>query len=275
MKGWIVGCLMGGALLIAILLSTSSASAAPFTPSTDFYSVSGSQLYGGSVPAGDTQPIGASYATAYNALGYNQQDNYLYVLAGDAPTELLRIHSDGDVDNLGTVTGLPDGVYAKGAFDEEGRLWVHPNGTSTLYGIDVATQTVTSSYSPALPTSLFQDVAYHAGEILLLTVDVGDQHFIGVNVTTGAVTEYNHIPSPTGTGILAGVSMWSTHQGRIFLYITATPGGAPNLGIWEVVDPFGAEPTFVKRADQDAISAQGDGASNYLADSPWEITATR
>lgn len=124
---------------------------------TDFVapdSGSGTQLIAipeGSAPAASR--IGPISSAGYNALAFNPVDRYLYAITitgSQGGGHLVRIDSGGNLHDLGPIDQLPapqsSYEYASGAFDGNGTFWVVSNGDNQYaYGIDVATQQVTSS----------------------------------------------------------------------------------------------------------------------------------
>lgn len=119
---------------------------------------------------------GISHGITYNAIGYNQLDNFIYGInqSGNSSNELVRVDSSGDVLNLGSVTGLPVETYISGDMIG-GELYVMQGGdVNRIYKINIATKTVTGTITlnRSISTS---DIAYHAINGL----------FYGVNASSG------------------------------------------------------------------------------------------
>jgi hypothetical protein len=93
--------------------------------------------------------IGNYYNKTYNAIGYNPKDNFIYGLYG---RELLKIDSNGTVDSLGNVQGLPSYQLYSGTFDKNGYYYVggkYNEDDPNIYKIDISQrkviQTITMS----------------------------------------------------------------------------------------------------------------------------------
>ncbi len=117
--------------------------AAPFACDGSIYQVVAGLLQSFDPLTSSYRPVGMRQA-AYNAIGYNTQDNFIY---GMQSRNLVRLHSDGSLDvlnNLGLISNSGDG-------DGAGNLWL--KRTATLYSrVNIATQTV-SDFTVTEPPS--------------------------------------------------------------------------------------------------------------------------
>jgi uncharacterized repeat protein (TIGR01451 family) len=105
-----------------------------------------------------SQTLIADYNKGINALGYNPTDNYMYAIdvnVGSSGNTLNKIGSDGTIQVLGTVTGLPTTpTWQGGTFDTAGNYYVinydfvtPTGGVSQIYRINVSTRVATQIYS--------------------------------------------------------------------------------------------------------------------------------
>lgn len=136
---------------------------------------------------------GISHGITYNAIGYNQLDNFIYGInqSGNSSNELVRVDSSGDVLNLGSVTGLPVETYISGDMIG-GELYVMQGGdVNRIYKINVATKTVTGTITLNRTISA-SDIAYHAINGLFYGVNASSGtnrgKLFSINPASGAVT---------------------------------------------------------------------------------------
>ena len=113
------------------------------------------QLYGETYALGHAvfTPIGSPWTgsngtTQYNAIGFNTADRLLYGVSevtSSTNNDLLQIGSDGSVNDLGVITGLPTNAefINNGAFFN-GDFYIMSYNKQTLYGVDVATLVATA-----------------------------------------------------------------------------------------------------------------------------------
>lgn len=162
------------------------------TTATDFL-VSG--LTGGtSATANQSEPAAPAAVSTYttlatgqapgvNSVGFNPVDHYLYAISV-ADAQLVRIDSAGDQSMLGAVTGLPAGLYNKGAFDPSGSFWM--TSGSVAAQIDVATRTAVTHTMSSSAMDSSSDFTYAYGYFWGATVD----KVLRYNPATGAVDSF-------------------------------------------------------------------------------------
>ncbi|MGD1701926.1 DUF4347 domain-containing protein, partial [Dapis sp. BLCC M229] len=99
--------------------------------------------------------VGETYAPGYNAAGFNRQDNFIYGIEGvngalEDSGDVIRIHSDGTVDNLSiTVTGTVQ--LNSGDVDDDNNLWVRTGNTQlTRINLETGDQTPFNLSGPSL-----------------------------------------------------------------------------------------------------------------------------
>ena len=185
--------LLSGAFAASTPSVTTSAAPGPFTCAPGFYQVISGQLK-------LLNPVTATYTNigtaqpAYNAIGYNVLDNYLYALSTAAGTQgdLLRIADDGSVTDLGLPTGLPAGSYVSGDFDSAGNLIVRSSAT-TWYSIHVSTN-VATTLTITGATDAGSDLVWINGVMYLLN----NATLYAVDLSTDVAT------SATVSGVVSG-----------------------------------------------------------------------
>ena len=225
-----------------------------------------------------TFPAIAQGSTAYNAIGYNPTDNYIYGIqnVSNSGNSLIRIGADGSTVNLGVISGLPVGNYIAADIGSNGVYYVK-SGSTTLYAINISTLTATSiTLSPGINGG--QDIAWVNG---MLYTDVGSNgQLYSINPTTGATAT---IGAPVGSSYNFGALYGSPtalygndNNGTGFYQIDLTngnvtkisdsPGAQTNDGAHCVNSPI----TF----PADASIAKTDGQTNYSAGSSNVYTIT-
>lgn len=95
-------------------------------------------------------PIGSPAVPAYDAIGFNPLDSFLYGVdySGNAGNELFRIGSNGAVVNLGAMTlstggSFPNVNVAGGAFSPTGEYYISSRTNNTLYRVNLVTRVAT------------------------------------------------------------------------------------------------------------------------------------
>src|SRR5690606_11734396 len=112
--------------------------------------------------------VGPTSATTYNAIAYNPVDNYIYGLRGPAPGTLVRVGSDGSVEDVGTIANFPTNSVV-GEFGPDGTYYT-ATGT-TLFRVDIGSMTATPV--PLSRGVNGQDLAWHNGRLYLASPNAG------------------------------------------------------------------------------------------------------
>lgn len=91
-----------------------------------------------------------------NAVAYNVQDNYLYIINNSVnPRQIYRICSDGVLEKVGSITNLPEDNYTIGTIDEKGYFYIKTRDKQRYYTIDL-TDTSSKNYGQLVdPTNEF------------------------------------------------------------------------------------------------------------------------
>jgi hypothetical protein len=97
---------------------------------------------------------------AYNAAGYNSEDDYIYALQRGG-NRLLRIGSNGESELLGAVAGLPNERFNAGEIAPDGAYYVQrDNNEGFLYVVDVTS--LTASRITLNRSINVSDLAWHS-----------------------------------------------------------------------------------------------------------------
>lgn len=151
-------------------------------------------------------PIGPPAGVAYNAIGFNPVDSFIYGIRSDGA--LLRID---DAGHPSFVASTSVGGVNIGAFDEQGRLFATAGGRTDLHVIDVATGTTTRLIALSAPTRA-ADLTFIDG--LLWGQEAGTPNLVRVDPDTGRVDRFAQTGVPSS--VLAGAS-WTYGNGNLGL----------------------------------------------------------
>lgn len=148
------------------------------------------------------QPEGTTTGMiAYNAMGFNTNDRYVYAMRRDnGDRDLIRIGQGGVITTLGPVTGLPDipgaNYYNQGSFGSGATsniLYVRGStANAQLYAVNVTTRTATLVTLDRTVPNL-SDLFFRDGFLWGLH---SDDVMYRINPTTGVVSSW-----ATGLGI--------------------------------------------------------------------------
>ena len=153
---------------------------------TQYSSSGGTALYtldNVSNPLTITQ-IGTTTATTIrlNGVGYNPIDNFIYGM-NTVDFHLYKVDANGNVFDLGLVTGLPNAAYLSGDIDDAGNYYVKSNGgTNTLlYKINVTTKIATPIILSTAITPV--DIAYSKVDKLFYGVDGATNKLFSLDIS--------------------------------------------------------------------------------------------
>ncbi len=147
-----------------------------------------------------------------NAVGYNEQDGFIYGIDYTQSNSLIRIDNTGVITTLNNPSGLPNSGYNVGAFDGNGFFYVYQSSIARFYVIDlrpnsstymllvdpVSFAEQTSNYGAALtPVAPISDWGYNINDDCLYNADATGT-VVRVNPRTGVTTFL------TTTGGIAG-----------------------------------------------------------------------
>ncbi len=247
------------AFAVAAPAITAQASPGPFVCAPGFYQVIAGQLNQLDPVTGSYTPIGP-VQPAYNAMGYDPMDNFLYALSTDASNrgDLLRIANDGSISDLGLPFGLPAANYVAGAFDDVGNLWVRSTAT-TWYAIDPMTL-IADTVAITGAADAGNDLVWMGGFAYLLQ-GAAPTTLYRVNTFTGVATSAT-VTGITGAGGSFGAA-WTDNPNDLFFSDNST-------GKIFLINGFAtSSPTGSLLVDGQTASTN-DGASCKLAANPFE-----
>ncbi|WP_396637125.1 Calx-beta domain-containing protein [Maribacter sp. R77961] len=145
-----------------------------------------------------------------NAIGFNPTDGFIYGLRHfEAPYELYRINSLGQVQNLGVIAGLT-GSNSAGTFDASGNYYVAGN-SENFYNIDISTLTATLISNIGLTTS---DIAINPENGMIYGWSNNAKQLVRIDPSTGITTP---IGSPNTQYGFFGAVYFNT-QGDLIAY---------------------------------------------------------
>lgn len=219
--------------------------------------------------------IGGTVPQAYNALGYNPVDNYMYAIGktndGLNNDELLRIEHDGSAVSLGLVPGLPAAFWQTGGMDSNNNLYIMRSGASNvMYRIDVTTNTATAiTLSQA---SYLGDIVWLDGYLWGFEASVTGSTAVRINPATGELTKFAQTAVPATTDAAQQwMGIWGYGDGSFGLIQTLS-------GVYarvKINNPASSTPTFERIAiSTGEVAPNGDATSCISAPTDLGITST-
>jgi len=163
-------------------------------------------------------PIGPGSGSNYNALGYREQDDFLYGIKLQT-NELIRIDSNGIEFNLGPITGLPvpasiNDSYDSGDVFPDGDLYIHEvNSHSEMYQINVVSTPPSLVQTHNLDQSIWlSDFAYNSVDDKVYGIgDAGDKYMIDPVTWTVSTIGANAPAASYGAA-------YTNDEGHVFVY---------------------------------------------------------
>lgn len=150
----------------------------------------------------------ADFGYEVNATAYNPLDNYIYTIQRYGVPNLIRVHADGSMVDLGDLNGLPGNVYV-GDITATGEYYIK-NGGNTVYKVDISTMQVTSFNTNI--TFAAADWAYRKQDNTLYGGG-GNGTLYALDLTTQTVSAY----PVTGLGNGTYGAAFITQDGALFL----------------------------------------------------------
>jgi len=193
----------------------------------------------------------------YNAMGYNQVDDFLYATR-NATNGVIRIYSDGSVEELGDTTPtLPASGWFGGDFDGNGNLYL--NNTSGVWA-KVNVSAMTSESLTLTGSASLADFGIIAG--VAYGIATGSNTLTRVNLSTLVVTTVSVPGLPSGTYGAVFVSDNSN------LYVSDNADGQ----IYQIQGYTTSAPTATEYAVGGPTSSN-DGAACPSAQNPGGVPA--
>ncbi|NET45678.1 DUF4347 domain-containing protein, partial [Okeania sp. SIO2B3] len=243
---------------------------AEFEQQPYFYQVISGQLRIYNPLTGDYEELGVPVAPVYNATGYNIQDNFLYGIQitdndvnGGTAGDVIRINSDGTIENLGfpEVTGTEK--LNSGDVDDQGNLWVR-TGDTQLKKINLTTGAQEEINLTGEDLERVVDIVYNRR-------DVDDNEFFygtdnngrlyTINLQDNTITRTAVLNLPGGEDFGAA---WIDRDGELYV-------NRNNVGEFYRIDGYetgSPTATFVSNAEQ---TNNNDGMSDPRQPSPFDV----
>ena len=251
---------------------------APFVCNTNFYQVSATaaQLYVYSLSANKFSTLGANTTSGLNGLGYNAQNNYMYVMKG---TTLYEIDSTGTFTSIATVTG----AQSTGAgFIGSSTKFLATNGSGTFSVTDVSANPIVSV--PFTVTTTAGNSSWGSADLAIIQQGDGSYKGYGMNgstlnilsfasstSTSGVVTSRTVTSGTSGQSIPSGAygASYADQAGDVFFFNNG------NSQMWEItaaqlaLNSTTAVATLITTASP-LLAGPNDGASCPLSVNPFD-----
>ncbi len=235
--------------VLAMTSSNAAVAAEPFTCTGNIYQVQRGQLRIFDAISSTYVDIGSD-GSNYNAIGYNQNDNFLYGIKNE---KLIQIDANGDIVEIMDV-GFDS---SSGDMDNNNQLWV--KGAESFVVINVETQNINiinvdSSFFPSGSSDfVFVDTAI--GQRI---IQIGRSNMTMYDPATGTniVKSVADLPNVGTTG-----AAWADLSGRVFFFKNKTGD------VYELFDYLTPNPRAVL-VSVGVVSGNNDGASCRAADFP-------
>ena len=252
------------------MFSASSVSASSaFLCQPGFYQVISGQLNLLNPVAGTYTPIGTA-GDAYNAIGYNPRDNFIYGwgTGGAINGQVIRVHSDGTTAMLGNANQTGTSFFTAD-FDDDGFLWIRKNST-VMVKIDVTTNTATSTEIAFTGAALIGADMGWIGDNLY-AVDGANLMVANLNTLVATQATVQDLNSPAGKQFPGTGTFGAVFSNRADeLYASHNQTGR----IYRITDYNTANPKATWVVDA-TVTSNNDGAACKLAPSPFDLpTAT-
>jgi len=241
-----------------------------FTCDAVTYQVVGNQLKIGTVDTSVSPAVlaysnvGAPYTTNYNAAGYNTVDNFVYAISS-RPNHLLKVASDGSVDDLGAPTGLPADFFSAGDMLISGdALIVADSVNGEIWSVNIAG--VSAEKIGQLPSSPVIEL----GDFAIVS-SAGESSAFGFDRSSGALVSFDPTANPivvtvnttvaVGPGISKG-AVWTDSSGSLTTFVNNTGE------VYSVPNPTDVSPIASKIATGQS-SSSNDGMKCALSASAF------
>ncbi|MGB0847190.1 MAG: DUF6923 family protein, partial [Thiolinea sp.] len=159
-----------------------------------------------------------AHGFSFNAMGYREQDDYIYAIQ-QSGSNVLRLGADGSIVDLGAVSGLPVPsniwqTYDSGDVFPDGYLYIHQVTTHPeLYKIDVTTSPPSLVETINLSQSIWlSDFAYNKVDNKIYGIgDQGEKFMIDPATWTVSTIGNNAPPASYGAA-------YTDNQGNVYIY---------------------------------------------------------
>ena len=158
-----------------------------------------------------------------NATGYNVEDGFIYGISLSS-NNLLMIGADGIFQDLGPISGLPDPPknlsYLAGDFNLNGVLYVYNIYSTSLYGVDIDSQSAIE-----IPLNISQslginDITFLPSTGLLYGMNTVNDHLYSINPINGNVIDLGAVDPAVCVGSFG--ASFTNASGNLFFFCNAT-----------------------------------------------------
>ncbi|NET46789.1 DUF4347 domain-containing protein, partial [Okeania sp. SIO2B3] len=243
---------------------------AEFEQQPYFYQVISGQLRIYNPLTGDYEELGVAVDPVYNATGYNILDNFLYGIQitdnddddGETAGDVIRINSDGTIENLGFPELTGTQKLNSGDVDDQGNLWVR-TGNTELTKINLTTGAQEEINLTGDDLERVVDIVYRRdgddNEFFYGTDNNGRLYTINLQDNTITRTAVSNLPGGQDFG-----AAWIDRDGNFYV-------SRNNVGEFYRVDGYetgSPTATFVANAED---TRNNDGMSDPRQPSPFEV----
>lgn len=255
---------------VALVPAPAQALGSAFTCDAVTYQSIGTQLKIGTVDTSVSPAVltyadlGAVHSEGFNAGGYNTVDNFIYALTS-APTNLIKIASDGSYESVGSLSGAdPSHNYLAGDVSTDGLSLIAVDYTDkSVWSIDLDTAVGTQIGTTEPSTVDFGDIA--------IVTSGGSTTAYGFDTATGALVSFDPTQNPIVISVNESVSVapgspkgavWTDASGNLTTFANATGD------VYGIDNPSSATPTVGKVASG-TPAAGNDGMKCALSASAF------
>ena len=193
-------------------------------------------------------PLGVSTSTTgRNGVGYNLLDNYMYGIrwpTSGSVVELIRVGSNGAGQNLGVISGIPNGVYNNGVISPAGIYYLKSGlSDATLYRVDLSAPPPYTATALTLsqPVQSF-DLAWYDGRLYGVDSTSSPSRLVSIDPVSGAVTTFGSTAPLTNA-----LAMWGFNN-----MLLGSSGGSIYA-----LDPVSGAATLLSTISPAASNADG------------------
>ncbi len=152
-------------------------------------------------------PGAAGPSIRYNAIGFNENDHYIYGIATPSSNVLVKVGQEGTIVEQTPITTLPvanynQGTFGTGAYSDTLFVHAYANGTNNvIYGVDVKNNVATKYALNGEGLTNLSDIVWRDG--YLWGFNGSNGRLYRININSGNVTSWTfaslglNIPSGT------------------------------------------------------------------------------
>ncbi|MFD2591301.1 DUF6923 family protein, partial [Aquimarina hainanensis] len=239
--------------------------------------------------------VGSPWVNAYNSIGYNPVDGFVYGV-DNTTRHLLKIDGNGNIADLGDLidnaTSNPMGSNVNAAdFDSSGAMWIKQSGSGFFRKVDIATNTydqinTTGANFDVADFIIINDIAYGVKDNRLRVADLTTDPIVvtsktvsGLGASSGGYgatfgdAQNNLYVFRNGTGGFYRINDYESASPSATLLLTgAASGSNDGAACPDACPAFDLDCDGVLNTDEDLNGngdntdddTDGDGIPNYL-----------